>query len=123
MHDCDRGTDGLRVIEELMATAVQLPSQSARPVTWSPEKQLAAAVLGTTLIELRERHDDCTRKRRVEESLEWIHSNEVEWPFSFLRLCEIFGLDASWVRATVSTWQQTKTCRREGARPRYRQAA
>lgn len=122
-HETEPLAQGLRVIDELMAATVQLPSQTPKHSTWSPEKRLAAAVLGTTLLELRERHDDPTRRRRIAESLEWIASDEVEWPFSFLRLCDVFGLDAGWVRGVVARWQQVSTNRRERMRPRYRQAA
>jgi hypothetical protein len=122
-HETEPLAHGLRVIDELMASSVQLPSQTPRQSTWSAEKRLAAAVLGTTLLELRERHDDPSRRRRIAESLEWIHSDEVEWPFSFLRLCDVFELDAEWVRGVVARWQQVSTKRRERMRPRYRQAA
>jgi hypothetical protein len=122
-HDHEPLASGLKVIDELMSSSVQLPSQTPRQSTWSAEMRLAAAVLGTTLLELRERHDDPSRRRRIAESLEWIASDEVEWPFSFLRLCDVFGLDPGWVRGVVARWQQVSTNRRERMRPRYRQAA
>lgn len=40
-------------------------------------------------------HGPATEARR------WIESADMQWPFSFERICEALGLDATRVRATV----------------------
>lgn len=41
--------------------------------------------------------------RRVrDDALEWFASDEMDWPFSFLRICEYLVLDASAVRARIA---------------------
>ena len=123
VHETDTMSGSLFVIEEMMASAVQLPLQNASSSDWSPEKRLAAAVLGVTLVELRERSGEPSYQRNISESVAWIHSEEVEWPFSFLRLCDLFDLDPNWVRSVADNWVRAPKIKRDGSRPRYRQAA
>jgi hypothetical protein len=111
------------IIEHWMASGALLPSQQPAPSDWSREKQLAAAVLTTTLLEVRDRHDDPAYGKQIAEDLDWIHSDEAEWPFSFLRLCEVFALHPSWVRGAVEAWRATPATRPQRATQRYRQAA
>jgi hypothetical protein len=98
----------LAVIEHLLArgeiVSGQLPSLS----TWSPEKKLAAASFTGALINIRDHMHSPNRRRRreVQEDIEWIASNDTSWPHAFLRMCELFSLDADWVRARVRTWVQ-----------------
>lgn len=91
-------TENLKVLEHLFASgellASQLPSQS----TWSPEKRLAGAVLASGL---------------SSGDIRWMNSNKTDWPFSFLRLCELFELDPTWVRKSFLRREQTAEARRE----------
>ena len=93
-----------QILEHLIAcatvVAAQLPSQS----NWSPEKRLAGTVLASALVEIRDYHDDRVHCRRVRENLEWVASDESEWPFSFVRLCHLFDLEPTWVRMIVRRW-------------------
>ena len=100
-------TDGLNMLEHLLAGGVMLSTQLPSASNWSAEKRLAGAVLMAALVEIRDRHDDPAYRRRVSQDLEWIHSDEVEWPFSFVRLCQLFALDPAWVREVVERWRQT----------------
>ena len=111
----DPATGDVSHIEHLMASASVLASQQASASTWSPEKRLAAAILSSTLAEIRDRHDDPAYEDQVAEDLEWIYSDEVEWPFSFLRLCDVFGLDPAWVRFSVEQWRELPGRRPERA--------
>ena len=81
------GSDVSRVLADLAAGWEILPSQQPEPTTWSPEKRLAGAVLASGLINL---------------DIDWINSDDMDWPFSFLRLCESFSLEPQWVRKLVA---------------------
>ena len=98
----------IAVIEHLMMTgemvAAQLPSASR----WSPERKLAGTVLASTLIEVRDRYRDPRYRRQVAEDLEWILSDDLEWPYSFIPLCHLFGLEPEYVRQVVDRWRQTE---------------
>lgn len=96
--------DALSIIEQLMSGAELLPEQLPRQEFWSPEKELAAAVLTDALLEVRDFINQPSHKRRLAEELEWIFSDDSDWLFSFVRLCEIFALEPGFVRKTVLSW-------------------
>lgn len=112
----------LAVLDDLMAAGQILATQQASASNWTPEKRMAAAVLASALVEIRDHHANSSYRRRVGEDLEWIESAEVEWPYSFLRLCQVFDLDAAWVREVVRRWMARPTSNGRPATP-YRQAA
>lgn len=45
-------------------------------------------------------------RRLAREAEEWFFSNDVDWPFSFLNLCAMLGLDPSYIRAGLRRWRQ-----------------
>lgn len=92
------------IIDHLMATGEMLPSQLPVATSWSPEKRLAAAVLTSALISLRDRQHDALHEEEVTEDRAWVASDDVTSPFSFLRLCDVFGLEGGWVRQVVRRW-------------------
>lgn len=94
------------VIEHMLASgeivAAQLPSYS----NWTPEKKLAAAAFTSALLNVRD-HTHSANRRHQRDALEdiaWIRSDDAEWPYSFVRMCELFGLDPAWVRRRVDDW-------------------
>ena len=93
------------VLEHLLAGGEMLPTQVPRISLWSPEKRLAAAVLTSALITVRDHHDRPARRHELESDLAWIRSDDREAPYCFLRLCDVFDLDPDWVRANVKRWQ------------------
>jgi len=94
------------IVGHLLASGEILPSQLASPSAWSPEKKLAGAVLAHTLIEIRDHYRDAHYRRRVTQDLEWVGSDDAQWPYSFIRLCELFGLEVEYVRSIVAKWTQ-----------------
>ncbi len=115
--------DGMSEIENLMASGEILPSQLPSQVDWSPCKKLAASVLASALVEIRDHAHEASYCRRIEEDVEWIGSNEVEWPFSFLRICDLLDLQPAWVRANVERWLSVPPSGRKRPGTPYRQAA
>lgn len=115
--------DGMAEIENLMASGEMLPAQMPLRVEWSPCKKLAAAVLASALVEIRDHAHDPAYRKRIDEDLEWIRSPEVEWPFSFLRICDLLHFEAEWVRANVEHWLATPPANRKKPPTPYRQAA
>ena len=114
--------DGMRIIEHLLAggeiVAAQLPAAS----NWSPERKLAASVLAEALIEVRDHASIAQHRRRVSDALRWIYTDDRTWPYSFLRLCDEFGLTPGWVRRVVRRWERGDAHRRPSS-ARYRHAA
>lgn len=99
-------TEEFATLEHLFAGGEMLSTQLPSASDWSAEKRLAGAVLMAALVEVRDRHADPVYRRRVAQDLEWIQSDDIEWPFSFVRLCQLFALDPVWVRAVVTRWCQ-----------------
>lgn len=113
----------LAVIDNLMAGGELLPTQLPVGTNLSPEKKLAAAVLASALIEVRDHCGNSAHRRRVAEAIEWVQSDDVEWPFSFLRICDVFALEPEWVRRQVQRWSETPRHARTAVSFLYRQAA
>ena len=59
-------------------------------------------------------------RRQAKEDVEWMRSNEDDWPFSFLRICDALGFDAEAVRQNVCNGKAQKpagrhtVCRHNG---------
>jgi hypothetical protein len=116
------GDDGLAILQHLMAAGQMVSAQWPTPNKWTAEKQLAAAVFASALVEVRDQAGAPRRRQEVAETMEWILSDDVEWPYSFVRLCQLFDLEPEWVRAVVHHWLQA--ARKQTRRPSvYRQAA
>ncbi len=112
MASCLMNSD-VAVISHLLAGGEIVAAQLPTPSQWSAEKKLAAAVLAGALVEVRDRHDQPHYDRRIQEDLKWIYSDDATWPFSFVRLCQLFGLEPEYVRVVVQRWMAGTTCPRQ----------
>jgi len=92
-------------VNHMLASGEMLPAQLPTASSWSPEKKLAAAVLTSALMFIREHHGDDAHAETVAEDLAWVASDDMTHSFNFLSLCDIFGLDAAWVRECVAEWR------------------
>lgn len=128
-NDVTRDTDfvsssaNAAILEHLMAGGEVVPCQMGVRSDWSAEKRLAGAVLSSALVEIRDHCGDRGFRRRVQQDLEWVASDDTEWPYSFVRLCQLFDLDPEWVRGIVRRWQRVPS--KQGLRTYmpYRNAA
>lgn len=66
----------------------------------SPERELAAAVIGVTAHDLRTNRyaRRGPRQRIYVRAYEWLTSEDREWPFSFVNLCDVLKLSPAAVR-------------------------
>ena len=95
------------VIDHMLATGEMLPAQLPAASSWTPEKRLAAAVLTSALISIRDYAGSAAHAETVAEDVAWVASDDAAAPFGFLRLCELFGLEPSWVRECVARWRRS----------------
>jgi hypothetical protein len=99
------------VVELLTTSAAVLPEQFYNPparTTGRGEVALMRAVLEEAV--------DCFQKQFVKsgrraqrlarEAEEWIYSDEVRWPFSFVNICAVLGLDPDYVRLKLKRWRE-----------------
>jgi len=113
----------LRFLEHWLASGEILPSQMPTSAFWSPEKKLAAAVFASGLVTIRNHAHDPARRKEVAEDIAWVFSDDTSWPYSFLRLCELFRLDPGYVRRIVRTWIQEASPLRRKMCSTHRHAA
>ena len=113
----------LAILDHLMAQGEMVPAQMPAPTHWTAEKRLAAAVFASALVEIRDHAGERKYRRKVAEDLEWVQSEDIEWPYSFLRLCEVFRLEAVWVRSVVQFWMTEPNTGSRRTFSTFRQAA
>jgi hypothetical protein len=113
--------DQLTVLRELLSGGEILPEQLATTSHWSPGLSLAAAVLAQAMADIRLRRRDGRDHIQLASALRWVRATDVDWPLSFLRVCELLQLDAGWVRQTVNRWLSRATI--AGRNTAYRHAA
>lgn len=92
------------VPEEVLALEPALPSQFhdiwSRSRYISPERALVLAVLEQAFGDL-DKYRFATRRRHQRlymEAYKWVASDDGEWPYSFINLCESLGLSPESVR-------------------------
>jgi hypothetical protein len=102
-HDVE-AAEPLTVLRELLSRGEILPAQLPTTSHWSPGLRLAAAVLAQAMADIRLRRRDGRDHIQLASALRWVRANDVDWPLSFLRVCELLQLDAAWVRQTVNRW-------------------
>jgi hypothetical protein len=82
------------------------------------EKRLMLAVLEDA-VNSYQRYADATRvrgRRLFWETCEWFYDDDVEWPFSFLRICELLGIDASYFRRGLVRWLEVQRAGADGTK-------
>ena len=91
---------------------VMLPSQfygrGGLDASLQPEKRLMLAVMedavGTFQKYVFAR--DRAGQRLLTEVEEWISSDDVDWPYSFVNICHSLDLEVGFMRAGLRTWKQ-----------------
>jgi hypothetical protein len=73
----------------------------------TPEQNLMLAVLEDVVGEFQRYATAWDRggRRLFADAEGWLASNDVEWPFAFLNVCEALDLDAHDVRAALWRWR------------------
>ena len=86
---------------------VQYFSERARTASLQPEKPLMLAVLADALGTFQ-KYANATDRRAghlFQDAAEWIASDDIAWPFSFVNICHALALDAAWLRSSLSRWR------------------
>ena len=90
---------------------VLLPTQffaaMRKRVPQEAEYRLILAVLEDA-IECYQKHvftDDSKARVLFEETESWLSSDDREWPYSFVNICEILNLNPGYLRGGLQQWQ------------------
>jgi hypothetical protein len=100
------------VLRDLIHGGEILPAQLPSASHWTPEVRLAAAVLAQAIADVRWRRPDGRDRIRANAALRWLRSDDGRWPYSFLRICEVLGLEPAWVRDRVNGWVRERVAGR-----------
>ena len=90
--------------EDLLTPEPALPAQFHdvwyRSRAIAPERALVLSVLWQSLIDLRKFRFAKRRQhqRLYWEAYEWVASEDQHWPYSFVNLCELLGMDPDSLR-------------------------
>jgi len=96
------------------ATAIVLPEQfyqtAPNPSQGRPEADLMRAVLEDAVQCIRVGLNAPNRRhqRLAHEAQQWFESQEMSWPFSFLNICAVLGLDPHYIRGGLQGWQRQR---------------
>lgn len=101
------GATGWFLFEPDTVLPWQLDAARQRRKALQPERQLMLAVLDDAVSTFcKHLYDQYPRKRRVfAEVEEWFASDDTEWPYSFVNICQSLDLDISWVRSRIDGWR------------------
>jgi len=90
---------------------VLLPSQffasMRKKVPQEPEYRLIVAVLQDA-VECFQKHlfaRDHKARHLYEDAADWLASDDREWPYSFVSICEVLDLNPQYVRRGLQAWQ------------------
>lgn len=76
----------------------------------SPERRLLAAVLEDAVHMFQQLHGaQRFRGRRLFREVEnWFASERTDHLFTFVRICDVLGLDAGWIRSGLARWREDR---------------
>jgi hypothetical protein len=82
-----------------------------------PEKKLMLAILADAVHCFQDNVSAETDRKRAlfKEAEEWFREKDGDRVFSFESICDVFGMDAEYVRRGLSRWKQTSLRKRRDA--------
>jgi hypothetical protein len=101
-----------RKLGQALSPAIVLPAQwydsPLRAHRTRGEVALMAAVLDAAISDFHLQFIRSGRRaqRLAQEAEEWMLSDETEWPFSFVNICTVLGLDPAYLRRGLRRWKQ-----------------
>jgi hypothetical protein len=84
---------------------ILLPVQLANPRADVPERRLVRAVLEDALDVFRKHVRTGQAPGLFAEVEEWFASDDTGWPFAFVNVCDVLGIDAAWLRSRLRHWE------------------
>jgi hypothetical protein len=107
----------IELVPEIMVPA-QFDDLRRSAVATRPEHRLMLAVLedAVHLYQIGGRGDARTR-RLYAETERWFASTDTSWPFSFVVICQVLGLDPEYVRSGLRRWRVAREAHRTTPRP------
>ena len=115
---------------QLFPPAAVLPEQFYGSQTQYHRAEGVVALMRAVLADAIDCFQNQTRKNTIHARIlghdagQWIFTDDDSWPFSFVNICRVLGLDVGYVRRGLQRWQHspsvhlaTKRVRKTGVRP------
>jgi len=85
-----------------------------------PEAELMRAVLEDALLCFQKglAHPGRRVQRVAREAEEWLFSDDDSWPFSFVSICAVLGLEPAYLRQGLRSWRHGRLPTAAEKRPR-----
>jgi hypothetical protein len=99
----DGGSNSMPQLRVLASPGEQFTTNSDGSNQPGPEEALAAGVLRQAASDLRRFHEseDAIGREMHADARSWFSSNDTEWPYSFVNVCESLGIEPEEIRAEV----------------------
>jgi hypothetical protein len=118
------GTDDWEPGHALLSSTSVLPEQFYGPraslASGRPEAELMRAILEDALLCFQ--NGFVRQGRRVQrlarEAEQWLFSDDARWPFSFVSICAVLGLEPAYLRQGLRSWDQGRPPTAAKKRPR-----
>jgi hypothetical protein len=98
-------------VQELFQPDTLLPSQYfdriRRRASADGERRLMVAILEDAVDVYRKQAGARDRKRRqlFDDAEAWIESSDTSWIFSYQNICDVLGIDATYLRKGLRAWK------------------
>ena len=94
----------------LLSPAAILPEQFYRPISCATHERgeiaLMRAVL-TDAVSCFQHSQGPNTAHLAKEAERWIFRNDQKWPFSFVNICSVLGLDPEYIRLGLRRWRKS----------------
>jgi hypothetical protein len=89
----------------------QFHSSSSNVDTSRGEIALMRAVLENAIdcFQKQGRRSNRRTQRLAQEAEEWFFKDDQQWPFSFLNICNVLGIDTGYLRRGLKQWKEEHT--------------
>jgi hypothetical protein len=110
-HPLPLSLSDLSAAIQFLSPAAVLPEQFycliGRTSAVRGEVALMRAVLAGAIVCLQQQTDESSyRARRLAaEAEQWFMADDTRWPFSFVNICSVLGLDAEYLRRGLRRWR------------------
>src|SRR5262245_62374720 len=102
----DRSVPASGMLEPEVVLPSQLIDRNRLGAALQPEKRLALAVLEDAVASFQRHATSRGRaaERTFREAKDWLFDDDVTWAFSFVNICNLLGLDPSYLRRGLELW-------------------
>lgn len=112
------GVVGDTELEPDLVLPVQFFSRRKIDAPLEGEKRLMLAILEDA-VNTYQRHADAGRargRRLFWEVCEWFYDDDLEWPCSFARICQLLDIDAEYFRSGLARWLEVQRAGADGSK-------